>query len=420
MHPKKILMLSFRFPYPLTEGSILRLYNLGVLLSRGYRTDIVVVSERPESRDAINVKELERIFGRVFVFPFNLLRFRVHAIKGLFSRIPLQTSYYYFREVQQWIDRHYGEYDLLWCHHIRMAEYLKNVQRPRVIDLVDATSNHYRENKQWASGIWKFILSVETKRTLAYELKQIGRFDRSFITSPFDKEYIDNHNLKHSEKLILIPNGVREELLSRSGRLPEEDRIVFLGGMTYAPNIDAVTCFVKNVYPLIKTEFPNLKFTIVGTSPTRKVRKLSEIKGVEVTGFVEDPWAYVERAKVIVAPLRFGGGIQNKILEAMALRKPIVTTSRGARGIEGKPGEHFLVADGNEEMAGKIIDLLRNKDLRIALGRKARELVENNYRWHIIGEKLLSEIDKILTVTVNKAPEEQVNGQQISTATRTG
>jgi glycosyltransferase involved in cell wall biosynthesis len=166
--------------------------------------------------------------------------------------------------------------------------------------------------------------------------------------------------------------------------------------MNYAPNVDAVSYFVTKVFPHIHAQLPNIRFVIVGTSPAKEVLKLARVPSVFVTGYVEDPYEYLEKAKVVVAPLRFSAGIQNKILEAMALRKAVVTTTKGARGIGGKDGEHFLVADEPEDMAGKILKLLGNQNLRKEIGENARKLVETTYRWDIIGQKLLAEIDQVL------------------------
>lgn len=121
---------------------------------------------------------------------------------------------------------------------------------------------------------------------------------------------------------------------------------------------------------------------------------------IEVTGFVDDPWKYLERAKVVVAPLRFGAGIQNKILEAMALQKAVVITSKVARAIVGEDGVHFLIADEPEHMAGKIMSLMQNKALRGELGCNAKELIKTHYRWHIIGEKPFSSVDEVLMNTI--------------------
>ena len=193
----------------------------------------------------------------------------------------------------------------------------------------------------------------------------------------------------------MLPNGVKEELFARKFEGKEENWLVFLGKMNYAPNVDAVVYFAEKIFPLVKRK-ADVKFLIVGTSPAKEVLDLRRIEGVEVTGFVEDPYEYLEKAKVVVVPLRFSAGIQNKVLEAMALRKAVVTTSKAARGIEGEDGKHFVVADTEEEMAEKILELLADDSKRREIGQNARELVEKKYRWDIVGQKLLKEIEEVL------------------------
>lgn len=224
----------------------------------------------------------------------------------------------------------------------------------------------------------------------------LDAFDKAFITSTSDKAYLESHAGRRLDDLIVIPNGVREDLLSRPAVEDEEDWIVFLGKMSYAPNVDAVVYFANEVFPHVRALLPGAKFAIVGVSPAKEVLKLAKIPGVSVTGYVEDPYDYIERAKVVVAPLRFSAGIQNKILEAMALRKPIVTTSKGARGIEGKDRTHFVVADDPANMAKKIVELLQDRSQRELLGQQARRLVEERYRWNTTGNILLSELDHVL------------------------
>ena len=196
---------------------------------------------------------------------------------------------------------------------------------------------------------------------------------------------------------MVIPNGVKEELFARINKFEgkEEDWLVFLGKMNYAPNVDAVTYFAKKIFPLVRKK-TGVRFLIVGNKPIKEVLNLQKIEGVDVTGFVEDPYEYLEKAKVIVAPLRFSAGIQNKILEAMTLRKSVITTSKGARGITGKDGKHFVVADGETNIATKILELLGDEPKRREIGKNAKKLMEEKYRWSIVGEKLLKEIKDVL------------------------
>jgi len=391
----RVLVLSFRFPYPLTDGARIRIYNICKILAQEHTVDLLSLNEGPIPADSLH--HVAGIFSEIYSFPFQSIWFKLNTLKGILSRDSLQTYYFHFRKVQKWLDSNLSRYDLIFCFHIRMSRYLRHMAGvPKVIDFIDATSINYREAQEWARGIWRFVLPIENRRALAYELRMLGTFDKAFITSAYDKAYLERHAGRRLDNLIVIPNGVREDLFSRSLVDDEEDWIVFLGKMNYAPNVDAVVYFANEVFPLVRPRLPEAKFVIVGASPAKEVLKLARISGILVTGYVEDPYKYLEKAKVVVAPLRFSAGIQNKILEAMALRKAVVTTTKGARGIAGRDGEHFLVADEPEDMAEKILKLLASPYLRKEIGENARRLVETTYRWDIIGEKLLAEIDEVL------------------------
>jgi len=393
---KKILVLSFRFPYSLTEGSKIRIYNICKILSQRYQVDLLVVDDKQVTNEQL--QELKKICNRVVTFTFGSLRFKINTLRGLFSKEPLQTYYYYFDSVQKWIDTHYKDYDLLFCFHIRMARYIRNIfSKPKIIDFIDATSINYREAIGKGRGVWNIIYPLESTRTLEYEITMLHEFDEVFITSPFDKAYLDKNSGHSNQNLVVLPMGVKDELFSKVNKFQgkEEDWIVFLGKMNYAPNVDAVIYFAREVLPLVKRK-ANVKFFIVGTNPAKEVLQLCKVNGVEVTGFVKDPYAYLERAKVVVTPIRFGAGIQTKVLEAMALRKVVVATSKATRGIEGEDGKHFVIADDKEEMARRILTLLDNEELRKKIGENGRKLIEEKYRWNIVGEKLLKEIEEVL------------------------
>jgi len=390
----KILVLAFRIPYPLTDGSRIRIYNIAKILAQRYQVDLLAVNEGRIADEDLN--ELKKTFNKVVAYPFHPLRFKLNTLKGLLSGDPLQIYYFHFRKVQKWIDQHHADYDLILCFHIRMTRYLrKTTDKPKVIDFIDATSINYREAQERARGIWRFIYPVENRRLLAYELKMLKECDKAFITSSFDKAYLDENSGHPNHNLIVLPNGVKDELFARKFEEKEENWLVFLGKMNYAPNVDAVVYFAQKIFPLVRRK-ADVKFVIMGTSPAKKVLDLRKIEGIEVTGYAEDPYEYLEKAKVVVVPLRFSAGIQNKVLEAMALRKAVVTTSKAARGIEGEDGKHFVVADTEEEMAEKILELLADDSKRREIGQNAGELVEKTYRWDIVGQKLLKEIEEVL------------------------
>jgi len=395
---KRILVFSPRFPFPLTEGMRIRVYHFCRLLSQAHEVSLLSLNEGPLVPDA--VPKVKSIFKEVTAFPFHPLRFKLNVLRGFVSSDSLQPHYYYFGKVQKWLNHNVRDFDLIFCFHIRTVRYLERLhgcaELPKVIDFIDATSINYSEAQERARGIWRFVLPIENRRALRYELKALGLFDKAFITSPYDKQYLEEHAGRTLNDLVVLPNGVRDDLFERPTAEEERDWLVFLGKMDYMPNVDAVLYFAEEVYPLVFKREPEVEFVIVGISPAREVLALQHQPGIKVTGFVEDPYEYLERAKVVVAPLRFSAGIQNKVLEAMALGKAVVTTSKAARGIEGKDGKHFVVADTEKEMAEKILELLADDSKRREIGENARELVEKKYRWDIVGRKLLKEIEEVL------------------------
>jgi len=385
-------MLCSRIPYPLIGGDRIRIYNTAKILSANYRVDLVFINEGKVRQDYI--EKLKEVFNGVTFFSYSSLRPKWNALKGLFLREPLQVHYYYFKEIQMWIDKNCGNYDLLFAHHIRMAEYSKDASCPRVIDLHDAISMNYRKARKNARGLWRAIYSVENRRILPYEVRTVNAFDRSFIVSDVDRDYLVQHGADPL-KIVTIPVAVKDEAINSSYPAEEKDQIAFLGKMDYPPNQDAAIYFAKKVFPLLRKKAPQLEFIIIGALPPKSVLELQKIPGVTVTKFVEDPYKYVAASKVFVAPMRFGAGTQNKILEAMALRKPVVTTSLGANGVKGEDGKHFLVADEPEEMTEKILSLLDDSGKRKDIGYEARGLVEREYTWSRVGEKFLREIEQL-------------------------
>ena len=363
------------------------------ILATKYQVDLLAINDRKAKREDLGA--LYKAFHNLILFDFSPMMLKANAFKKIFSRKPIQVEGYYFPIIQKWIEKHLKEYDLIYCNHIRTADYARNLPCRKVLDFVDAISMNYRDARKRAKGFWKAFYFVEDKRLLPYELEVLQTFDKSFITSPVDKEYL-LRNASGSANIEVIAMGVNKKALERSCNLEEENSISFLGKMDYYPNEDAAIYFAKGVFPLLRKVTHGLKFVIVGAYPTRKVLRLKGIPGIEITGFVDDPYEYLERSKVVVAPMRFGAGIQNKILEAMALKKAVVTTSKGGGGIEAEDGKHLAIADTPSEMAEKILELIHDEGKRKVMGENARALIEEKYTWDIVGGKLLKEIKEVI------------------------
>lgn len=394
---KRILVLSFRLPLPLTEGFKIRTYNIARMLAQEYQVDLLALDSEHVSKEYL--AQLRELFGQVVVYPIHPILAKLRAVSALPARLPLQVAYHHSRRAQNWINKHYDNYDLLFCVHVRMAQYLKGIPGKKVIDLIDTTSLLYRGALCYATGLWKGIYCLESRRLLTYELKAVNLFDKAFISSKYDAASLAcGQSTSLNDRLVVIPNGVREELLNQASGdegMREEDWLLFLGKMDYAPNVDAVIHFCNHIWPAIRSSHSELKFIIAGTSPRPEVKALAQIPGVEVTGFLADPFSYVQRAKLIVIPLRYAAGIQNKVLEAMALGKPVVTTPVAVRGIEGISDDNCRVVQ-ERELTAEITALLKNKPTRDRLGNNARQLVRSRYRWHLVGKRLLQEIEHIM------------------------
>ncbi len=378
-----ILVISSRLPYPLVGGDRIRIFNFGKYLSRYHNLDLLALHEGALDPDMI--EQVQKVFRHVIVFPYPRLRYSLNAIRGLLQGEALQVAYYKFAAVNSWLDQHLSEYDGIIVNHIRMSPYIENRVIPKWIDLHDAISFNYSEALTKSIGFWKLIYQYEKSRVQNCERKATQQYQKAFIVSGRDKEFLV-HQGCDPNKIIVAPVAVSNALLEKKYEEDKTDTICFIGKMDTVANVDAACYFARDIFPLIRRERSNARFLIVGAAPTRRVRDLSALPGVEVTGWVEDPYAILGKSKVVVAPMRIGAGMQNKILEAMALGKTVVTTPIAADGIRAITGEHYLVAKNIDNYAETVVQLFDDEKKRQAVGEKARQWVQDHHTWSIIGE----------------------------------
>jgi glycosyltransferase involved in cell wall biosynthesis len=226
-----------------------------------------------------------------------------------------------------------------------------------------------------------------------FERKWFERIGHVVVTSPLDAEQLKR--LAPSAKVSVIPNGVDCQDICEGRRV--SGRIVFTGNMSWFPNEDAADYFVRQTLPLVRKDFPAAEFWIVGSSPSARVQALSSFPGVKVTGAVPRLVDYIQMADAYVSPLRFGAGIKNKILEAMAADTPIVATSVSLSGTPLVAGRHLLVADSPSEMAAAVLRILNDSALAHALAREARREIEERYTW----DRISQQIDAIYSTLVS-------------------
>jgi glycosyltransferase involved in cell wall biosynthesis len=194
---------------------------------------------------------------------------------------------------------------------------------------------------------------------------------------------------------MVLRNGIDLDYYRPTPELVEPGHIVFTGVMDYLPNVDGCVWFVAEVFPRLRERFGDVRFTIIGADPNAQVLALAREPGVTVTGFVDDTRDWLRRGVLSVAPLRIARGIQNKVLEAMAMGHPVVGTTSATQGVEGQDGRDYVVADTADELYQAVARLLENPDEGRALGQRGRKFVEEHYDWEAVFDPLDELVERL-------------------------
>lgn len=387
MEKKRILYLAFRFPFPLTDGYRLRVYNYCKCLKNiGYKVDLLFIYE--DEREYISfLKEVKDTFENII--PIKLSKFE--KIKNLLISLlkfeSLQENIFLTFKGKKYAQKNYKNYDKIFISYIRMYKYVDNLQCYKVLDYTDSLAYHYDKARYEAHGIWKLIYNYEFKKIKKLEKNLLEKIDKALITSPMDKEYILSDIVNPKSEIEIFSQAINEKLFSYTENI-EKNRnkkiIVFIGKLDYYPNEDAVLYFSKEVLPKLN----NVEFQVIGINATEKIKKLEdENSNIKILGFLEDPYQFIKNADLMVAPIRIGGGIQNKILEGMALGKTVITFEQRIKPMVNIKNYEEIIGVKNTEEFIEIINKLTEKDLE-GIGIKAQEFIKNNYTWKIIEKKL--------------------------------
>ena len=391
--PKRVLIIFFRPPYPTFGGDKIRMYQNLKFLSENYQVDAIVLDE--QRTQAVTINELNRYCNKVQVFHIPKYKNYVNTFLGLLkNRKPLQINYYYHTVVQEWINKNFENYDILFVNTIRTAEYVKNLDSYKVIDFIDSISMNYEKAaNQKSTGLWRLFYKIDKVRAKDYEKKTLNVFNKAIIISEVDKSFILKSTY-NEQKIKVIPNGVFLNTKKCFDSFVEKEIISFLGKMDYEPNITAVMFFVSKVFPIVKKVNPDIEFQIIGINPTKKIKALNKIEGVKVLGFVDNFEQYVVESKLIVAPMITGAGVQNKILQAMALGKCVITTKIGAEGLIDIDKSSIIIIDDALKMANEIITLFKDDGKRNSIGSNAKKYINDNYSKKMIKKEFLEYLEK--------------------------
>jgi len=386
---KKILFLSSRLPYPPIGGDRLKNYWLLKILSKNFKVHLVSLTEEDVPLEFYKWADSIGITYKIFRKP--KWRFYFNALKSLFNKLPLQVNYYYFSDIKKYIDSIYKEYDLIFSVLIRTSKYLLYTKKPKILDIVDSVGlNYFRSYNKSISYFWRNIYKIEADRLLKFEELCIGVFDKTLFVNNFERRYFNK-----PDKTEWLPNGVNDKLFKYNNFKEQyKNWVVFFGKMNYQPNIDAAVWFAENVLPHLNNK---LIFGIVGAFPSKKLLKIKEkYNNIEITGFVDDPYLLIKSALCVVAPMQTGGGIQNKILESMALGTINIVSSLAAKPIGGENMQDFIVEDDPKRIAEIINNIYNNPQKYEYIKNSSREFIKNNFTWSIYEQKLIIAIDNVL------------------------
>lgn len=381
---KKALFISSRPLFPLVGGERIRTAQSLRFLSKLCTVDVICMSNQREY-DLGNLKSCIHSYYHFYV-PNKLHYF--WTLRFLVNSDPLQVNYYYSTKIQKFIDHIIDDYDMVYCNNIRTAKYFMHHSNVvRCIDFVDSIAMNYVRAKKASKGLKKMIFAIDAKRCYSYEQKLLKLFERKAVISNVDRDFMLLGN-KDAE-VFLVDNAVTIPKVDFKKR-KLSSALTFVGKMSYEPNVVAVTTFVHKVLPFILKKNPNVVFYIVGAEPTKEVESLQS-SHVIVTGFVEDVAEYMSQSSIVVAPMLTGAGIQNKILQAMALKNCVVTTTIGAEGLYIEDNE-IAIVDDYEKMAETILSLLSDKERRKDMGAKAFTYIVN----HLSEEKVFEAFQRFV------------------------
>ena len=384
---QELLYLTHRIPYPPNKGDKIRSYHLLKFLTQHFRVHLGTFVDDPGDKQ--HIAHVKSLCGKCHFAELNPRTAKLRSLSGLLSGEPLTLVYYRDPELKAWVDTLLAQGDI---SHIvvfssAMAQYVIS-SRPatRIMDFVDVDSDKWRlyaPAKVWPLS---WLYRRESSLLLDFERRVAREFDASLFVSATEAALFKTLAPESAAKISYFNNGVDAAFFNPATRHSnpyhdDDEVMVFTGAMDYWPNVDAVVWFAHEILPHILAQRPRAVFYIVGGKPSPAVRNLSALRGVRVTGTVADVRPYLQHARVAVAPLRIARGVQNKVLEAMAMAKPVVVTPQALEGITARTNEEVLLASDSLEFSATVIPLLAASPHENKIGSAARARVLADYNW---------------------------------------
>lgn len=401
----KILWLSHLIPYPPKGGVLQRAYHLVREMARRHELDLLAFNQRSlidplfpagSNPEQIALGELQKFCNNVEIFPIpsevrpygkHILALQSLLTRDCYNVNWLKSARFHARVVELIAQRNYD-----WIHFdtISLAPFLTNANAKLCLDHHNIESHMLNRRVENESSLYKKLyFSYEAKRLLAYEKEKCPKFHLNIVCS--DVDGIRLKELSPQSRVEIIPNGVDIEYFSSGPNVvePTPFNFLFVGTLNWYPNADAVKYIARELWPAIRAAVPEATIDIIGANPPREILAVAEQDArFRVHGFVDDVRPYFQKASVFLCPIRDGGGTKLKILDAMAMGKAIVAHPLACEGIRVTHGQNVLLGESTEQLVAAAINASQDNYLRKKLEKEARRLVEDEYAWTAIGDRL--------------------------------
>jgi hypothetical protein len=408
---RRVLYVTNGYPFPLTSGYLRHYFLIGELAGAGYRVillSIVGADHRPEHAAAMAaITERTEVFRSLDRAPGTRRRIMRKVGRMLRGRGGDLAAVQLAARVAEIVRTE--PIDAVVFSGKRTDRVLVELgDLPVVVDMCDATSVRLVREASIATPARRVVLALQGRQVRQTERRMLDRGDRLLFASTRDEEALLPR--RGDPRCAVVPNGIDLDQWSRSRRSLGRDTIVFTGAMSYGPNVDAAVRLARSILPIVRQSSPAAQLTIVGRDPTSQVVALGSLPGVTVTGFVDDVRPYLEAASVFAAPLRFGAGIQNKVLEAMSMEVPVVASGVAADGLRTADGATppIVVAETDEAVAAAVVVALGRAAADPTPDQAARDYVAHHFSWQRSGQQLAALIEAaIADRTEGRAPRGQ-------------
>jgi len=382
-----LLFLVHRIPYPPNKGDKIRSFELLRFLSARYRVHLATFVDDPG--DWQYQKNVEDFCTSAFFAELGSGLDRIWSLRGLLAGKALTLPYYYNRAIEHWVEETIRRYRIerILVFSSAMAQYVLNDEynnKQKVIDFVDVDSDKWRQYAENKALPARWIYQREARRLAGFEKAIARSFDACLFVSKNEAELFRTMLPDDGQAIDFVRNGVDTDYFrtdpKRESPFPGTQKpLVFTGVMDYWANVEGVTWFVKHVLPAVRQCYPDAKFYIVGMRPSEQVRRLEQLDGVVVTGGVPDVRPYLQHATAVVVPLRIARGIQNKVLEAMAMARPVVATPQAMEGINAQEQDGVLIAGESSAFSDRVKQVIEKPTLET--WGKGRDFVCQHFDW---------------------------------------